>query len=104
MYFFVIPDDDTTYAIHSTNANKHKNARIFWKMGTQTNTSMQRNGQRSIVPNLHIVNVNTFRDPILVVEDYTITELECNMEYPMVTVVLPFAMARTNNFMSSYKK
>jgi len=104
MCFFVIPDDKTTYAvIHSTNANDHENGIIlFERWELKTSISIQRNGQRSIVPSLHIINVNTFGDPILAVEDYTITELKCNKECPMVTVVLLFAKACPNKFMTLY--
>jgi len=41
--------------------------------------------------------MNTFGAPVLAVEDYTITELECNKECPMVTVVLPFPRHGQNN-------
>ena len=48
--------------------------------------------------------MNTFGDPFLAVEDYTLTKLECNKECPMVTVVLPFSKAWPENFMSLYQK
>jgi len=44
----------------------------------------------------------TFGDPILVIEDYTIEDLQCNDESQMITVIVPFAKAWPNKFMSSY--
>ena len=106
MCFFVIPNDNTIYAIvHSTNINNHKNDRILfenWQL--ETSLIIQRNGQQSIFPDFHIVDINTFGDPILAVEDYTLTELQNNKEKPMVTIVLLFAKAWPEKFMSLYQK
>jgi len=46
--------------------------------------------------------MDTFGDPILVVEDYTTKHLEGNAEKAMITVALPFAKTWPNKFMSSY--
>jgi len=51
-----------------------------------------------------VVDVDTFGDPILVVEDYTIEDLCSNDELVMITVVIPFAKAWPNKFMSSYQR
>jgi len=48
--------------------------------------------------------VNTFGDPVLAVEVYTLTKLECNKECPVVTIVLPFSGAWPDKFMSAYQK
>jgi len=50
-----------------------------------------------------VVDVDTFRKPILAVEDYKISQLESNMESTMVTVVILFATAWLNKFMGSYQ-
>ena len=49
-----------------------------------------------------MVDVDTFGDPILVIEDYTIEDLQCNDESQMITVIVPFAKAWPNKFMSNY--
>jgi len=49
------------------------------------------------------MDVDTFADPILVIEDYTIEDLQCNDESQMITVIVPFAKAWPNKFMSSYQ-
>jgi len=102
MCFFVIPNDDTTYAIiHSSDVNDHDNNSILFERWELENTSStQRNGKWSITANLHVVDVDTFGNPILVVEDYTIKDLQGNAEHQMITVVLPFAKAWPNKFMS----
>jgi len=76
MCFFVIPHDDTIYAIiHSTHINNHENNSIlFERWQLETLLSIKRNGQQSIFSDFHIVDVNTFGDPILAVEDYMLTE------------------------------
>jgi len=102
--FFVIPDDDTTYAIiHSCNHNNHKNDSILFERWELENTPRTvRNGKQYITQHLHMVDVNTFGNPILVIEDYTIEDLCSNDELAMITVVIPFAKAWPNKFMSSY--
>jgi len=52
----------------------------------------------------HVVDVDMFGNPILTVEDYKISQLETNTESTMVTVVIPFATAWPNKFMSSYRQ
>jgi len=106
MCFFVIPQDNTIYAIiHLTCTSDHKKDSILFKRWELENsTSIQRNEQRNVSPNLHVVDVDTFSDPILTVEDYTTTELQFNTERAMVTVVLLFAKAWPNKFMSSYHR
>jgi len=106
MCFLVLPQDDTIYAIvHSTIPSNHENDSILFERWELENTiGVQRDGKRTVVPNLHVVDVDSFGDPILAVEDYTITELESNSERAMVTVVLPFAKAWPNKFMSSYRR
>jgi len=77
MCFFVIPDDDTAYAIiHSSNLNGHENDSILcerWEL--ETTLSVQRNGKQSITANLHVVDVDTSGNLILVVEDYITKDL-----------------------------
>jgi len=106
MCFLVLPQDDTIYAIvHSTIPSNHENDSILFERWELENTiGIQRDGKRTVIPNLHVVDVDSFGDPILAVEDYTITELESNSERAMVTVVLPFAKAWPNKFMSSYQR
>jgi len=62
----------------------------------------QQNGERSISPIFHVVDVDTFGSPILAIEDYNISQLATNTESAMVTVVIPFETAWPNKFMSSY--
>ena len=102
--FFVLPEDETIYAIvHSTKPNNHENDSILFERWELENTVGELwNGKRNITPTYHVVNVDCFGDPILVVEDYTVSELTMNEEKSMVTVVLPFAKAWPNKFMSSY--
>ena len=104
--FFVLPNDETTYAlVYSTKHNSHENDSILferWELDQQT--KLLPNGERSILPNLHIVDVDTFGDQILVVEDYTIRELSENNKKATVTVVLPFAKEWPNKFMTCYCK
>jgi len=71
MRFLVIPDDDTTYAvIHSTNINNHESDSILFKRWElEGSITLHRNGQQSIIPDLHVVDVNIFGDPLLAVED-----------------------------------
>jgi len=57
-----------------------------------------------VTPNLHVVDVDCFGDPILAIEDYMLPELTQNKNKAMVTVVLLFARAWPNKFMSSYHK
>jgi len=58
--------------------------------------------KRSILSNLHRVDVDSFGDPMLVVEDYMIKELSENNEKGTVTVVIPFAKEWPNQFMSCF--
>jgi len=58
-----------------------------------------KNGKRIVTGDLHGVNIDTFGDPILVIEDYTMKHLENNAESAMITVV-PFAKIWPNKFMS----
>jgi len=51
-----------------------------------------------------VVDVDCFGDPILVVEDYTATELIENNNKAMVTIVTQFTKRWPNTFMSSYCK
>jgi len=106
MCFFVILNDDTTYAIiHFSNVNDHENDSILFERWELENTSStQRNGKSSITANLHVVDVDTFGDPILVIKDYTIEELQSNDELQMVIVITPFAKAWPNKFMSGYQQ
>ena len=61
--------------------NSHKNDSILFKRWELDHrTKVLSNGKRSILPNLHIVDVDSFGDPILVVEDYMIKELSENNE------------------------
>jgi len=55
-------------------------------------------------PILQVVEVNTFGNPILAIEDYKNLQQQPNTEHAMVTVVIPFATAWPNKFMSSYQK
>jgi len=98
MCFLVLPQDDTIYAIvHSTIPSNHENDSILFERWELENTiGIQRDGKRTVIPNLHVVDVDSFGDPILAVEDYTTTELESNSEHAMVTIVLPFAKAWPN--------
>jgi len=48
------------------------------------------------------VDISTFGDPILAVEDYSKKELEIVADSGMITVVLPFIKAWPIKFMSSY--
>jgi len=48
------------------------------------------------------VDVSTFGDPILAVEDYSKKELEIIADSGMITVVLPFIKAWPIKFMSLY--
>jgi len=104
--FCVVPHDDTIYAIvHSTKPNNHESDSILFERWELKNTVIElRNGKRNIIPNYHVVDVDCFGDPILVVEDYMASELTLNEEKAMVTVVLPFAKAWPNKFMSLYKR
>jgi len=93
--FFVLPEDETIYAIvHSTKPNNHENDSIlFERWELENNVVELRNGKRNITPTYHVVDVDCFGDPILVVEDYKVSALNNNEEKAMVTVVLPFAKA-----------
>jgi len=104
--FFVLPDDETIYAIvHSTKPNNHESDSILFERWEFKNTVIElQNGKRNITPTYHVVDVDCFGDPILVVEDYTVSELTMNEEKAMVTVVLPFTKAWPNKFMSSYRR
>ncbi len=78
--FLVVPNDKSTYAL------VYENDSIlfeWWELDHRT--KVLPNGKRSILPNLHIVDVDSFGDPILVVEDYTIKELSENNEKATVT-------------------
>jgi len=90
--FFEIPQDNTIYAIiRSTQANDHKSDSILferWKL--ENSISVEQNAHRNIMPVLHVVDVSTFGDPILVIEDSSTSDPERNMESQMITVVLPF--------------
>jgi len=100
--FFVLPDDETIYAIvHLTKPNNHESDSILFERWEFENTVVE---LQNIIPTYHVVDVDCFGDPILVVEDYTVSELTMNEEKAMVTVVLPFAKAWPNKFMSSYQR
>jgi len=102
--FLVVPNDKSTYAlVYSTKHNSHDNDSIlFERWDLDHGTKVLPNGKRSILPNLHIVDVDSFGDPVLVVEDYTIQQLSENNEKATVTVVIPFAKEWPNKFMSCY--
>jgi len=51
-----------------------------------------------------VVDVDTFGNPVLAIEDYKISQLESNTESAIVTVVIPFTTAWPNKFMSSYQR
>jgi len=106
MCFFCLPDDETIYAIvHSTKPSNHDSNSILFKRWELKNTIIElQNGGRDVTPNFHVIDVDCFGDPILAIEDYTILELTQNKNKAMVTVVLPFARAWPNKFMSSYQK
>ena len=95
MCFFLLPDDETIYAIvHSTKPNNHENNSILserWEL-ENTITELQ-NGSRNVTPNLHVIDVDCFGNPILAIEDYTLSELTQNKNKAMVTVVFPFTRA-----------
>jgi len=55
--------------------------------------SIQQNGCRIVSPILHVVDVSTFGDPILAIQDYSKKELENMADSGMITVVLPFIKA-----------
>jgi len=55
------------------------------------------------MPVLYVVDVSTFGDPILVIEDLSTSDPERNMESQMITVVLPFIKVWPIKFMSSYR-
>jgi len=69
--FFVLPDDETTYAIiQSTSSSNHENDSIlFERWELEESLCYQKNGKKYIYPNLHIVDVDSFGDPILAVMD-----------------------------------
>jgi len=69
--FFVIPGDETTYAIiHSCNVNDHESDSILFERWELGNTSGPvKNGKQCIMEHLHVVDVDCFGDPILVIED-----------------------------------
>ncbi len=102
--FFEIPQDNTIYAIiRSTQANDHKsNSILFERWKLENSISVERNAHRNIMPVLHVVDVSTFGDPILVIEDSSTRDPERNMESQMITVVLPFIKVWPIKFMSSY--
>jgi len=106
MCFFEIPQDNTIYAIiHSTQVNDHANDSIlFERWRTENSISIQWNGHRNVSPVLHVVDVSTFGDPILAIEDSAKRDLESNTELEMITVVLPFIKVWPIKFMSSYHR
>ena len=103
--FFTVPEDLMVYAVvHSTKTSDHHDDSILferWEMENSIKT--QCNGERSISPIFHVVDVDTFGSPILAIEDYKMSQLVTNTESTMVTVVIPFETAWTNKFMSSYR-
>jgi len=66
-------------------------------MGTRRIIVLPKNGKNYIHPNVHIVNVDSFGDPILAVMDDSMIEHDHNNNSTMVTVVLPFAKAWPKN-------
>jgi len=102
--FFEIPQDNTIYAIvHLTHSNDHQNDSIlFERWQLENSRSIQQNGCRNLSPVLHVVDVSTFGDPILSIEDFSKRDQEINTEFEMITVVLPFIKAWPIKFMSSY--
>jgi len=93
--FFVLPDDDTTYAIiQLTSSSNHENDSIlFERWELEESLCYQKNGKKYIYPNLHVVDVDSFGDPILAVMDDSMIEHDHNNNSTMVTVMLPFAKA-----------
>jgi len=85
--FFMIPDKQSVYAVvHSTKTSNHDNDSILferWEMEYSMKT--QQNGERSISPMFHVVDVDTFGSPILAIEDYNISQLSTNTESAMVS-------------------
>jgi len=65
---------------------------------------LPKNGKSNIYPNLHVVDVDSFGDPILAVMGDSTIEPARKNDSTMVTVVLPFAKAWPNKFMTSYRK
>jgi len=104
--FFVLPDDETTYAIiQSTSSSNHENDSIlFERWELEESLCYQKNGKKYIYPNLHIVDVDSFGDPILAVMDDSNIEHDHNNDSAMVTVVIPFAKSWPKKFMSAYRR
>ncbi len=80
MCFFLLPDDETIYAIiHSTKPNNHENNSILFERWELENTITElQNGSRNVTPNLHVIDVDCFGNPILAIEDYMLSELTQN--------------------------
>ena len=106
MCFFTLPKNTTVYAIvHSTKVNSHDNNSILFERWELENTiQSQQNGRRCFSPTLHVVEVDTFGNPVLAIEDYKVSELELNTEDAKVTVVTPFETVWPKKFMSSYRR
>jgi len=85
--------------------NDHENDSIlFERWRLENSTSFQRNGHRNVSPVFHVVDVSTFGDPILAIEDSGKRDQESNTESEMITVVLPFIKVWPIKFMSSYRR
>jgi len=93
--FFEILQDNTIYTvIHSTHSNDHENDSILFEGWQLENlTSIRQSGFRNVSSVLHDVNVSTFGDPILAIEDVSKRDLENNTDLEKITVVLPFIKA-----------
>ena len=106
MCFFQIPDNETIYAIvHSTTTNNHdKDSILFERWQLEMSIHVERNGKRTINPIFHVVDVDCFGDPILVIEDYNGIELNEADRESTITVVIPFTKGWPSKFMSSYRR
>jgi len=72
-------------------------------MGTWRIIELSTKWTKHIFPSLHVVDVDSFGDPILAVMDDSNIEHYHNNNSAMVTVVLPFAKAWPRKFMSAYR-
>jgi len=86
MSFFTLPNNAKVYpVVHLTNASNHdSNSILFERWGLENSIKSQQNGQMSISPSFHVVDVDTFGSAVLAIEDYKISQLESNTEFAMV--------------------
>jgi len=92
-YVFSIPNDEEIYVIiQLSKASNHEDDSILFKRWElEDSMTVLQNGRRIIIPNLHVVAVNSFGDGIFVIEDYKTMEVKEHGIDNMITVVLPFA-------------